>query len=374
MTKTRKRPRLVGAVIGVVLMGVAIYSIFLVEWRTEVPEEPPLVRPLKTMIIKSPFSAVGRKYPGNVRANEEVNLAFQVAGQLIEFPVKKGQQVAQGELLGRLDPRDFENDLAAKQAALTRAQAEFERIAGLAERGMATEKEKIDSRAARDAAEARANIATKALDDTYLRAPFAGVIAHTFVDNFQNIDAKQPVLSLQEVKSVEIVINVPEERVIRGQEAKGQFRFVATFEYLPDREFEVTLKEFATEADPATQTYAATLVMPAPEDVLILPGMTATVRGYRKEDQGAQDTGYAVPVDAVAIDGQGQYYVWVVQTKADGSGTVQRVDVQVGEMVQDDILVLDGLQQGDGIALAGVHLLQEGQQVRPFLPKGDAAR
>ena len=334
-------------------MGVAVYSIFLVEWRTEVPEEPPLVRPLKTMIIKSPFSAVGRKYPGNVRANEEVNLAFQVAGQLIEFPVKKGQQVAQGELLGRLDPRDFENDLAAKQAALTRAQAEFERIAGLAERGMATE---------------------KALDDTYLRAPFAGVIAHTFVDNFQNIDAKQPVLSLQEVKSVEIVINVPEERVIRGQEAKGQFRFVATFEYLPDREFEVTLKEFATEADPATQTYAATLVMPAPEDVLILPGMTATVRGYRKEDQGAQDTGYAVPVDAVAIDGQGQYYVWVVQTKADGSGTVQRVDVQVGEMVQDDILVLDGLQQGDGIALAGVHLLQEGQQVRPFLPKGDAAR
>jgi hypothetical protein len=51
---------------------------------------------------------------------------------------------------------------------------------------------------------------------------------------------------------------------------------------------------------------------------------------------------------------------------------VHRVDVQVGEMVQDYILVLSGLGPGDRIALAGVSLLQEGQRVRPFSAKGDA--
>ncbi len=124
-------------------------------------------------------------------------------------------------------------------------------------------------------AEARANIATKALDDTHLRPPFTGVIANTFADRFENVQAKQSVLSLQDISSVEVEVSVPEKRVVRALEDKGKFRFAATFDYLPDREFEVSVKEFSTEADPVTQTYTATFAMPAPDDVLIMPGMTA---------------------------------------------------------------------------------------------------
>jgi RND family efflux transporter MFP subunit len=309
-----------------------------------------------------------------VAANEEVTLAFQVSGQLIEFPVRKGQDVAQGELLARLDSRDFENTLATRQAVLTSAREDYERIKDLAERGMAAEKETIDSKAAYEAAVAQVNIAQKALDDTRLYAPFAGVIADTFADNFQNLIAKQPVLSLQDVAHVEIVVNVPEERVVRskrGQE-RNRYRFVATFEYLQGREFDVAIKEFSTEADPATQTYEATFVMPAPEDAVILPGMTVTVREYQKAPAASEAIAYAVPIDAVPIDDQGNYFVWVVKDAADGTGTVHRTDVTVGDMVQNDILVLDGLSQGDRIALAGVHLLQDGQRVRPLPTQGDA--
>jgi RND family efflux transporter MFP subunit len=221
---------------------------------------------------------------------------------------------------------------------------------------------------------ASVNIARKALDDTSLLAPFAGVIADTFVDNFQNVHAMQQVVSLQDVESVEIVVDVPEKRVMQAKGTKGLYRFVATFEYLPGREFEVEVKEFSTEADPATQTYAATFVMPAPEDVLILSGMTATIREYRKEPASTEAVAYAVPIDAVPIDGQGRYYVWQVKDGADGTGTVFRVDVEVGEMVRNDILVTAGLEPGNRIALAGVHLLREGQVVRPFSANGVAAQ
>ena len=85
----------------------------------------------------------------------KVDLAFQVSGRLIELPIRKGQDVTQGELLGRLDPRDFENTLATRRAALTSARADYERIKSLAERGMAAEKETIDSQAAYDAAVAQ---------------------------------------------------------------------------------------------------------------------------------------------------------------------------------------------------------------------------
>jgi len=353
-----KKSKLIGFIVGLIVVVTAVYSVFFLDWDATVPPEPTVVRPLKTMIVASPFSAAGRKYPGEVRASEEVRLAFQVAGQLIEFPVIKGEKVPQGQL----------------QAKLGRDEEEFTRIKKLAESDSATEKELYEAKARYDASVASVNIARKARDDTTLRAPFAGVIADTFVDNFQNLSAKQPVLSLQDIDSVRIVVNVPEKRDMEGKGDKDRFRFVATFEYLAGREFDVEMKEFSTEADPATQTYAATFVMPAPEDVNVLPGMTATIREYRKEPANTAAVAYAVPIDAVPVDVQGRYYVWKVKDGGDGTGTVERVNVEVGEMVQNDILVTAGLEPGDRVALAGVHLLREGQKVRPFSAKGAAAQ
>ncbi len=376
MAGHRRVSKAVGLVVGVVAVAAAVYSVFFIDWKTEIPAEPPVVRPLKVMLIESPVAAAGRRYPGKVRAHEEVDLAFQVGGQLIGLPVRKGQDVAKGELLARLDSRDFENTLAAQQAGLTRARSEYERIKALAEREVATEKELYDAKADYDAIVAEVAIAQKALDDTRLNAPFAGVVADTFADNFENVNAKQAILSLQDIEHVEIVINVPEERVVRAerQTEPERYRFVASFEYLPGREFEVEAKEFSTEADPATQTYAATLIMPAPQDVLILPGMTATVREFPKETVGSEAVAFALPVEAVPVDGQGTYFVWKVQETGEGKGQVHRAPVKVGEMLQNDILVLEGIAPGDMIALAGVHLLQEGQEVRPVLAKGDVVQ
>ncbi|MHC4439195.1 MAG: hypothetical protein ACYS3S_17715, partial [Planctomycetota bacterium] len=74
---------------------------------------------------------------------------------------------------------------------------------------------------------------------------------------------------------------------------------------------------------------------------------------------------FIVPIDAVPIDGQGQYYVWKVHEK-DGTLTVGRQDVTVGKAMGDDIEILEGLSKGDRIAAQGVNLLQEGQQVRKY--------
>ncbi|MCD2452269.1 biotin/lipoyl-binding protein [Methylicorpusculum oleiharenae] len=49
--------------------------------------------------------------PGTVRASDRVDLAFQVSGPLIELPVKEGQPVKKGDLLARIDPRDYETNL-----------------------------------------------------------------------------------------------------------------------------------------------------------------------------------------------------------------------------------------------------------------------
>lgn len=371
MAATPKKAGVAGKVVGLAILAAAVYAVFFVEWKTEPTTEPPPVRPLKTLLIESPLASTGRKYPGKVKAAHEVDLAFQVAGPLIEFPVNKGQEVNEGELLARLDPRDFQNQLDEAQAKLGEAEALWKRMEQLFKDGHAQQVEYEQHKKDYNVAKAAAAQAKKDLDDTNLRAPFAGVIANKFVENFQNVLAKQRVLSLQDVTSVEIEVNVPEERVALSLKNKDRNRLIATFDYLPGREFEVVLKEYATEADPVTQTYAATLIMPAPEDVAILPGMTATVTAYREQPGGAEDSAYAVPIDAVPIDGQGEYHVWLVEKQGTGDNyVVRRKDVKVGEMIGNDILVVDGIKQGDRIATAGVHLLREGQVVRLLASKG----
>ena len=85
------------------------------------------------------------------------------------------------------------------------------------------------------------------------------------------------------------------------------------------------------EADPVTQTYLATFVMPAPRDVAILPGMTTTINEHLKEGVEIDTSDYLLPIEAVAVDGLGNYYVWMVQQNADGTYECLPDDNQGGE-------------------------------------------
>jgi RND family efflux transporter MFP subunit len=361
--------RLGTTVIGAALVAVAVITVFTVEWKGEPVPPPRPIRPLKTLVVGEPTEKPGREYPGNVRANEEVDLAFQVAGPLIELNVKNGQEVAKDELLARIDPRDFQNNLDAMTAAAGQRKLDVERLTEAKTLGAATAKEVDDAKAAYDVAEAGRKIAAKALDDTYLRAPFPGLVAKRFVENFQNVRAKEVILRLQDVTHVDVDVNIPEERIAYARRTQVTSRFVATFEYVPGREFEMTVKEFATEADPATQTYRVTFTMPAIEDLTILPGMTATIREMRTERPEDDAAGHLLPINAVVIDGLGGYYVWLVKQGEGDGHTVHRANVTVGEMRGDSVLITDGVSKGDRLAAAGVHFLEDNQKVRLLLQR-----
>jgi hypothetical protein len=130
-------------------------------------------------------------------------------------------------------------------------------------------------------------------------------------------------------------------------------------------EFVVTIKEFTTEADPVTQTYLASFIMPFPKEVTILPGMTATILEYQKTITPKDAAGFNVPLNAVVIDEKDNYYVWKLKASEDGkSYTVHKTIVKAGKMILDSIRIPEGLNKGERIAAAGVNFLQEGQKVR----------
>lgn len=86
-----------------------------------------VIRPAKIFQVTDPtFSAV-RSFPAEVEANADSKLAFRVSGQITELLVRPGSEVEQGQILARLDPKDFKLNLDDRQARYELARSQFER-------------------------------------------------------------------------------------------------------------------------------------------------------------------------------------------------------------------------------------------------------
>jgi RND family efflux transporter MFP subunit len=373
----KNQKKMLGSVVGLAVMAAAIYSVVFMDWDKTPPEEEELIRPLKTVVVQGGQVEQTYKYLGVVEAADEVALSFDVSGALMSLQVKKGDRVEKDQILASLDPRDFENDLASAQADADKARVTLERLRPAAGTGAITKQQLTDAEAEAASTGARLSIQQKALADTKLTASFDGVVADLFVDNYENITAKRVILVLQATDYVDVTVDVPESRIAKVDPARTQLgqttsTFAMTLDYFPNRSFTVLPKEYSTQADELTLSYKVTFTMPRSDDVTLLPGMPATITETKPiEIKGGQ--GFLLPADAVPVDTAGQYFVWNLKEEQKDIFTVQRKEVDIGEMVDDRIVVIKGVSEGERIAAAGVHILKEGQRVR-LLNEGGATQ
>jgi RND family efflux transporter MFP subunit len=342
------------------------------------PEPEEIIRPVRAIQVGAVIQA-GRSFPGRARAHQEVDLSFRVAGPLIELPTDiVGREYQQGDVIARIDPRDYEVRVRDMQGKLDSALSKVKRAQGEYERELnifkedpgATSKTAVDrKRDTRDQAkadvksfEASLDAAKDDLSYTYLKAPFDGTVTAKYVDNFQDVRAKQAVVRLLDASRIQMVVDLPETLISRLPYVE---EIDVVFDAFPDRKIAAEIYEVGTEASLTTRTYPVTLIMDQPEDVTILAGMAGRASGRSKSPQEIVSAGLMVPVGAVfRPETETESYVWVVD---EGSGRVSRRAVTTGELVPAGILI-NGLKAGEWVVTAGVYSLEEGQQVR--IPKG----
>jgi len=322
-------------------------------------EAAPVARPVETVVVAGSAGAPST-YPGAVEASSQVNLSFRLGGPLTEVNIEEGDKVRKGQVLARIDPRDFQIAVDAARAAYESAEADYRRFSALYEKQGVSATRMDQVRTTREVALAAKRSAEARLADTYLRAPFAGEIGEVFVENFTDVLLKVPILSLVDVSALQIVVDVPEGQIATlNRSAIG--RIAAVFEAAPDREFELTLKDIASQADTRTRTYRVELLMSQPEGLNVLPGMTATVTAYPLAGADVEQR-LVVPAKAVRAEADGQQSVWVVDPE---TSRVHRRAVTAGSITgEGGIEILAGLKGGERIATTGVNQLQEDMEVR----------
>ncbi len=343
--------------------------------QQETAQEEP-VRPVRAMKVADFAGVTERSFPGRAAAIQEVDLAFRVSGPLVALPVNVGDQVEEGALIARIDPRDFEVALRGAEASLARSRANEERARTEYDRALNIRQEDpgavsevmIDrAREAEDvakaevaAAEAAVDAATDGLRDTDLHAPFSGTIVALYVENFENVRKRQLIARLLDKTRIEFDIDIPEGVISMIPYAQD---IRVRFDAFPDVEVPAEVKEIGTEASETTRTYPVTLIMDQPEGAWILPGMVGTATGSASPPSEGQQLNIVVPVTAVFASKQNnESSVWVID---ESSNTVNRRTVQIGNLRSGGYVINAGLEPGEIIATAGAHYLSEGQKVRP---------
>ena len=354
---------LAGRLIGGALLALAVAAVFFYKVKPAPEVESMAVRPIKSLVVGTTVAKPTLYFPGTVQAVSEVDLSFEVGGRLIEFPARRGMVVDKGDLLARLDPRNFENQVKNAEADLERAKSSLGRIEKALTVNAVSQDEYSQARAAVEKAEAQLAIQRKALDDTRLEARFRGVVSDTYADNFDTVSPGHPVLKLQDVSALDISVSVPESYVqLATPDNLSAATFSVRFESRPGELFPVQLKEFVTTADPVTQTYQATFSMEKPDGLFLLPGMSGTV--VVEPVRPAGSTVLLVPSNAIGFVGDGQAFVWILDGPEKGIYKTRRQFVTLGKRSGAEVEIVDGLTAGERIAVAGVAILTDGRTVR----------
>lgn len=299
---------------------------------------------------------VSRDFAALSTADDAVNLAFKISGRVVDIPVAKGVSVRRGELLARLDDRDVELQLAAARAAFNEARSRLARAQRLLEHGAISEQEVESLESAVAQASSAYSNAQDLLADTRIVAPFDGVVERTYVDAFQRVASGETVVRIVNPVSTTVSFTAPESLVTLLGDATTHFRVI--FDAWPDTPFVAVIKSFArTSSDALGFPVSLRLIDVNTRKYNITPGMTCVVTVTTPE---SDRDAVVLPLVAIyAPVGEGSY-VWVV----DDDSVVHCNRVVLGSLAgRDSVVVLQGVDVGDKVVVAGVYRLYDGERV-----------
>lgn len=340
---------------------------------------PEPVRAVKLVTVGEGQIESAQEYSGDVRARVESRLGFRVAGKITRREVELGQRVKAGQVLARLDARDYQLGADAARAQVASATTQRDLAQANAQRFRALRAQNFISAAEMERYEANLKAAQASLDQaraqlssqsnqenyTQLLADADGVVTAVEAEPGQVVAAGTPVVRIAQDGARDAVFSVPEDR--RSAFRPGQGVKVRPWSD-ESRVIDALVREVAASADPATRTYVVKASLQGAD----LPALGATVRavpegmGVSRDAVGSQVI--KLPTTALRQEGgSGQgTAVWLYDA---ASSSVKLQPVQIASADGNEAVIASGLQPGMQVVATGVHVLTPGQKVTVYRDK-----
>lgn len=332
--------------------------------------------------IKTDAAVFYDEYPAIVRALNEVELRAQVNGYITGIYFTEGEKVRKGQKLYSIDQQQYEAtfqqaqaNVQVQEANLIKAQKDVERYRELS-KADAIAKQQVDNAEANyeaavkqvEAAKATVRSVQTNVRYTTITAPFDGTIGISLVRLGAAVSAGQTVLNtISSDNPIAADITVDQKEIFRFtqlqasvQKVKNDSTFTIAFgDQVYPQPGKISVIDRAVDAQ--TGTLRMRLTFPNPDNTL-RSGMSGRLRVLNNGSQKA----VIIPYKAVT-EQLGEFFVYVVN----GDKVSQR-KVTLGKQIAKNIIIREGLQEGETIAVEGVQNLREGASITIAQP-GEAA-
>lgn len=304
---------------------------------------------------------------GSVEARTTSNVGFRISGRITSREVDVGDRVVQGQVIAKLESVEQNADVASAEAAVLAADATFnqsranlQRQTSLLDKGVSTQalvdnaaEEAQAASAGQSTARANLGIARESLDNTILRAPATGVIVSRNAEAGQVVEAAQTVYTVAHEGARDAVFDVYEALLTRPLDTN-------TVEIALVSDPKVTVMGTVREVSPVIDETSGTVRVKVrlPENLPAEMTLGAPVTGI-----GHFDAGRVISVPRAALGRQGgQPVVWVLD---EASRQVSAKPIKIASFRTRDVLVAEGLSDGDTVVVSGGQFLRPGATVEP---------
>ncbi|HJU64672.1 MAG TPA: efflux RND transporter periplasmic adaptor subunit [Gemmatimonadaceae bacterium] len=288
---------------------------------------------------------------GTVEPIRTVGVNSQLAGALLTVNVEEGDIVRAGTVLARIDSRELEAQLKSAEAALVVAQSASDRARQLREQQIVTVAEYERDQAAYAAALATRDQLRTRLGYATVRSPIAGVVLQKHVERGDIVGAQTPLFSIADIST--LVVRVPVSELDVTALENGD-RVDVAVDALPGRVLEGRIRRVFPSADTLTRLVPVEVALGEASAREVRPGFLARVAFALAPRTGV----LMVPGAALLEDATGAA-VYVVS-----GNHASRRRVRRGDTYQGRVEVLEGLEAGDSVVVAGNNMLRDGSEVR----------
>ncbi len=305
---------------------------------------------------------------GTLRAAQGIDLSTEIAGTVSEVQFQSGEKVDKGQPIVVLDSAIEQANLAAAEAGLRLANAEFERARSLIDRQAISRSEFDRLNAESQQAAATVEQLNASLEKKRILAPFAGTIGIRQVDLGDYVAAGTPIATLQDLRTLFVDFSLPEQQVPLLAVGQRVEIGVAAF---PGERFSGRIVALNPKVQATTRTVQVRAELANPGERL-LPGMFADLQVLLPSEQPR----VVIPETAITYTLYGNSVLVVKDAPAAVSEDapdpapegepyriIERRFVETGERRDGQVVVLDGLDAGEQVVVAGQLKLDNGAPV-----------
>lgn len=331
-----------------------VCSVFILVSCGKKDVEP--VRFIKSMVVGFDPSQQRRVFSGISKFEIESNLSFQVSGKVKDVVVDLGDVVKKEDTVALLDDQDYKSNLQAAESEYTQAQRDLERYRKLYEDEHVSRQEFEEVKTNTEVLKSKFDLAKAQLSYTVLRSPVEGKITKVYVNEHEVVSSGQPIVKVEAESALEVEVGVPESFI---DKVSPNDKVRVYFETLKEKPFSGTVKRVGSAIDEKTATFPVVIGVATGAQENLRSGMVVDVEFFFSKP--GTTTTIMIPLVAILEDQNNDKFVWVYSNE---DGKVHKRLIKTGPTQGENIEVVEGLKNGEIIAVAGAHYLKEGQSVK----------